>query len=159
MFFEQLENDIVTRLKSKRASGSQVFIEVFPETDQEYQRGFQQPTISVAYMESEFAPTKSTYDVVQDETQLVQLTIRSRERRTGIDSIYSLADMARKALVGWKTPHGFKTTARTFKLADRVEGVWVYEFVFAVPSMIVEDSQEDSGPPLQQPTLTPTQYS
>lgn len=150
MFFETLETDLKTRLIAKL--GAQVEVESLPEKEIDYMKPFAKPRVTIAYENSEFSEPMSTNEIHQEEKQLVEILIMARALR-GANSIYSVFDQVRKAIIGFRGTHTKKIYARSFTFKNRVDNIWIYSFLVVCPTVMVEEVDEVADPNGTQITL------
>lgn len=149
MFFEQLEIDIVNRLKY--SLGSSVEVELEPENEASNKEPFAKPRVTTFFDKSTFEKQNSTMFVSQHETAQLAIYIRSRTLR-GAKGIYTTAENVRRSIVGYAPSNWDKIWLVQFAFVKRNENLFHYALMVATKSTLTEESSPETGPPLIQGT-------
>lgn len=156
MNYEQLENDVVTRL----APFATVGVSVVKMPERESERNLPVPgnaQFTVMYAGSEYENVQSTGQVSQTETIFVSVLVESNALR-GTKGIYNLVSVLKKALIGFKPSNCHRLQAvkhHTLGSPEAVvkDNVWQYQAIFKTTSLTVEDFTEDLSLILKKITL------
>lgn len=158
MNYEQLETDIVTRLSPLLPENSEVM--KLPETDDDLRgKPFIGGRITVMYSGSDYGDpggnnfTRSTAQVVQLETVMVDVVIQSRFLRSGDDSLHKLIRLVKRSLIGYQPTDCDRLYMRKQKVVDKLDQqdasdlfTCVMEFECTTMSIEeVDDTADDVG--------------
>lgn len=149
MDYEQLENDVVTRLNESLSTTH--VIQNIPEAESEFDKEVRKTRIFVGYGGSDFGPSKSMSDVVQDEDGELILQVESRLLR-GENNLYWTLDKCRKLLVNFRSASGntLRFHLKSQKLVGVKDQVKQWHQTFRYTSVVVTDEEEEGGPPMDQ---------
>lgn len=117
MDYSTLEIAIVTALESLNVPGT-MDVMAWPESELEFSRPFTVSRVSVVYHSSEFKPTISANESIQEETVALQLMIESRNLR-GTGGIYQIKDQVLDLIQGLIIPNWTRLSAGKFEMAER----------------------------------------
>jgi hypothetical protein len=156
MNYEQLENDIVTRLAPFAAAG----VSVIKMPELETERSLPEPQkaqFTVMYAGSEYENVNSTAQVSQMETVFVAVLIESNLLR-GPKGVYNLLSVLKTALIGFKPANCHRLQAVKHHTlgspeAVRKDNTWQYQAVFKTTTLTVEAFTEDLSVLLKKITL------
>lgn len=152
MFFEDLENEIASRIVQKVSPS--FIVEVLPDDNSSYSRPFDKTKISVCYIESQYNKPKSTGYTAQEEGMNFEIVIVSRNRR-GVGGLYDAFNQVRKAIIGYVPANCNRIYAVSFMVMKREDGLFYFTFTVGVISQLVMVADIDNDPLPTILTFTP----
>jgi hypothetical protein len=148
---EQLLDALIERLKA--AFGTQLAVELFPETPQQYRLNHSRGAVLVAYGRSKFGGSEATDAVFQERNLVFRLTLVFRQLN-GANGAVAHLDHIRDCLTGWWPPHcdmACRPLAEQF--IGQVQGLWQYGLDFGTRATQLQVMEPERGP-----LLTQTRY-
>ena len=146
MNIETTEDDIVTRLQVKLSAETDVTVLAIPEDDVEIQPDFGKRKIIVAFASEEAQPDGNTSVVAQDTDITFSVLLQGKLLR-GDTGLYNLAAKVKLALVGFRPTDCQQLTYSSFKFVRNDKKIFEYLLDFKTVGVVVEDTEEASGPP------------
>ncbi|MBV8359370.1 MAG: hypothetical protein JO189_15755 [Deltaproteobacteria bacterium] len=145
-----LEGAIVTQLQA--ALGNVVEVTHFPDRPEAYEMRSRIGVVMVIYSGSDYAEIIDTANVAQERTLEFSVGVRIRDLGWAFGALpsatspgaYQILEGIRIALTGFQPNMGctkMKPLRERFIERDRQGGVWVYEMVFAMRTVEVENYQ------------------
>lgn len=144
----QIIDALVVRLKAKLP---QLAVEYFPDKPTEYRLNHPRGALLVSYLGSQFDKTVDVTYIAQPRTVKLSVTVILRQLN-GRGGAVDVVDDVRRALIGWQPPDCRKVWAVSDKFLGETAGLWQYAVDLASQSMLVEDSDVNTGQPLTQIT-------
>ncbi len=148
MNYGTLETDITTRLNnyftSQNVENLYEAVEL-PENVEEYRKAFSKARATVQYLESDFDPSTSINQVVQEEKVRIRVTFEARKLR-GDGGLYSLMDAVKKALIGYKPPNCERLTIFRYTLLDFEQNLWQPALDFQCRTINVQAFEDEPDP-------------
>jgi len=164
MNYAAIETEVVARLNAlMTTNGVTGFIAVaLPDTDDEYNKPL--PNNGRAFVEVgsdvKDEEVSSTSAIRQLETININIIIQSKFRHNSGSFLgaFSIEELARKYLVGWRPSHCNRTYKTAFKFSQRMESssTWEYILSLATTTLIVEDTDAANDPLITQITVNST---
>lgn len=144
-----IEEEIVQRLKDK--IGEQAFhFRSAPNTQAEFARAVDKPTVTVIYTESKF--TESSMDgSTNEELMSFNIDIQGRSRaliagQSANTDTYTLIEAVKIALVGFQPTGCYSKIAFKEGTLTRFEqNEWHYSFIINVKAQVTSDDEIDLG--------------
>ena len=149
----QIIDAVVGRLKVKIP---QLAVEFFPDRPSEYRLNHPKGALLVSYPGSKFGdPIDITY-VAQPRDVKLSVTVVMRQLN-GRGGAVDVVDTVRQVLVGWRPPDCKKARAGPDTFLGETAGLWQYAVDFSAETMLVEDTEGESGPLLTEVTYEESQ--
>jgi hypothetical protein len=145
-----LVNAVCNRLKDKIDGYA---IELFPDKAESYKLTHQRGAFLIAYRGSEYGTVEDTGDIVQGRQLSVDIVIETRQLAGAGDGAYTMLELARTALIGFKIPGFTKIAAVRERFLSRVETVWVYVLTISAATVSVAIDETLIGPALERLTM------
>ena len=135
---------VADRLKAE-APG--VAVELYPENPGAWRMNHPRAALLVDYRGSRYGEPVDTHIVAQGRDLSIGVSVVARTLHDAYGAL-AITDAVRLALLGQRLPDCFKTRLASERFVSQEAGNWVYELVFAVESLVVEDAEGDFGPAL-----------
>lgn len=139
-----IETAIINRLKEQITD---LKVEGFPDNPKKFRLNHPKGHILARYNGSKFSGSKSTDLIIQDRDMKYEIavTVRSLRDESGA---YEYLEACRLALTGYTIERCRKMypVSDDFKYWNPNDGIWNFAMVFNVPTVAVEDVEEDNDP-------------
>lgn len=143
-----LETDIVARLNQYFIdnSVSNLFEAVeIPENEGDYRKAFTKSRATVQYLESDFDPSSSVNQVVQEEKVRFRVSFEARKLR-GEGGIYQLMDLVKKSLIGYRPPNCERVTVYRYTVINFEQNLWQPALDFQTRAINVQAFEDEPDP-------------
>lgn len=136
---------LVARLK---AAFPDLAVEYFPDKPAEYRLNHPKGALLVSYLGARYQEPIDTAAVIQPSTDKLSVTVTLRQLN-GRDGAVAVLTRLRSALVGYTPPNcRRKVWATAEQFLGENAGIWQYALDVATETLLVEDDDIDTGPPL-----------
>ena len=143
MNFEQLENDIVSRLQPLATESIEVI--ALPETEKDFKRGIDDARITVAFNGAEWQKNTTTDKISQTLVVTTGVVVQARFLR-GEKGVYQLFDNVRKLLIGYAPTGCYGLYVKSFDLFSDEEETFTFVAFLDCETFSVEDYTEPTTP-------------
>nr|WP_199082040.1 Gp37 family protein [Pedobacter sp. ASV19] len=152
MDFGVIENEIVAWLVSKNLN-QLITIEVIGQNDSDYELPFGKTKIIVAFSNEEPDPISNSFDIVyQSSSVMFSILLQSRTIR-GNNGVYALGNFVKKHLTGYQPTDGEPFKYAGMRFEQKVKNVFEYSLDFRTKAVVIQDVQEETGPPFKGLTI------
>ena len=124
-----------------------VAVELYPENPGAWRMNHPRAALLVDYRGSRYGEPVDTSIVAQGRDLSIGVSVVARTLHDAYGAL-AITDAVRLALLGQRLPDCFKTRLASERFVSADAGNWIYELVFAVESLVVEDAEGDAGPAL-----------
>lgn len=161
MDYTVVENEIVAKLTADL--NSNFLAEVMPENDGDYERPYEKPKVTVAYIGSKYIePNRSNESyrtvgdaIVQNEILNFELVFWGKDVRSTY-GLHALMRDARKILIGFMPTNCYKMYILSQNLSsgpEKQKDLFYYSAIFACESLVVENIEMPTGVPIAEATI------
>ena len=138
MNIEEIENQIVERLKSKITD---LYIASFPDKPQEYTFTHPKGAILVHYQGGSYGNSQSVDVIFQQKKMEFALTLITRYLKTN-DGSYSLLEKVKQVLTGFKIDGCTKMFPTKEGFLTENNGIWQYTINFELTTPSIETEED-----------------
>lgn len=141
MKVSDIENAIIERLKAKTATFKNIAVAPFPDKEKYALR--HSAAVLVRYSSSAYAAPLDVGANVQERNLKIKVTLITKSLRDKNIGGYDLLDTVSMALSGFKIAGCKKIYLIADNFVDRDASIWEHELTFGVPTMHIEEPDED----------------
>lgn len=134
-----------------RTSVPDVEVGLTPEHPQGWRLNHPRAALLVDYRGSRYGAVSDVGIVAQPRELSLGVSVVARALHDAYGAL-ALVDAVRLALLGYKLPGCNKARLASDRFVAQEAGIWFYELVFSVETMVVEDAEGDAGPLLKKLT-------
>lgn len=138
MNYEQAENEIVARMQSFAGLADVADIIPLPDDVSNYRTPVAKALVTTVFLGEKYDANQSVGQSAQHYGISFNVSVQARKLR-GEEGVYSVCELVKKALIGFRPTHCGMLTLADHEFADYQNDIWEHSITFVCRSLRTKD--------------------